>query len=446
MSLRKGLVFAMEEGLADEVSEEVVPASELEVERGDSEITENSNDIEEMVTATEEAVADAESLGEIQDVMQESVDEGEGLPEEAAEIAEVAVESICRRLGISNTKIIPAMESFGSKHSRLSATKIAIESIGDTLKKIWEAIKAAFIRVWDKIKTFFIGFTKNTQALSNHLDDLKKRVIDLEDSKTADKDLDSSSLANAFSINKKANHATATTIIENSKKLLEANADLTKTVDGTLSGLKNLMSTEIDRNKFTAYMNSAQAAHDANIRKILSSIIISGIGKAQKEDKKNATSYAGPFEGCRVLRIQNQTKGTAPDEYKVFSIGIETSDKFEAEKIDVLKKDQMLDLIHKAASLIDALNSFEKQRDMLSKAADASKKVADEALKVVAKLSENDTVKSRIFREIGTEVSSYNSIVSSMSVSIPKVVFDAIKSSANYVSASIAAHKKKSKD
>ena len=446
MSLRKGLVFAMEEGLADEVSEEVVPASELEVERGDSEITENSNDIEEMVTATEEAVADAESLGEIQDVMQESVDEGEGLPEEAAEIAEVAVESICRRLGISNTKIIPAMESFGSKHSRLSATKIAIESIGDTLKKIWEAIKAAFIRVWDKIKAFFIGFTKNTQALSNHLDDLKKRVIQLEDSKTADKDLDNSSLAKAFSISKKANHATATTIIENSKKLLEANANLTKTVDAALSGLKNLMSTEIDRNKFTAYMNSAQTECDSNIRRILGSIITSGIGKAQKEDTKNATSYAGPFEGCRVLRIQNQTKGTPPDVYKVFSIGIETSDKFEADKIDVLKKDQMLDLIHKAASLIDALNSFEKQRDMLSKASDASKKVADEALKVVAKLSENDTVKSRIFREIGTEVSSYNSIVSAMSVSIPKVVFDAIKSSANYVSASLAAHKKKSKD
>ena len=66
------------------------------------------------------------------------------MDEAAAEMASIAIESIRNRLGIrAQTRLVPATESFGNTNTRVVSTKLVVEEIGETLKRIWAAIKAA---------------------------------------------------------------------------------------------------------------------------------------------------------------------------------------------------------------------------------------------------------------------------------------------------------------
>lgn len=126
---------------------------ELEEQVAQGEVAEASQEVESAADTVDEAVAAIEELSEVADVMADATEGGEGLTEDAAEIAEVAVEAICARLGYKpSKKPIPSMEAFGSTSSRLDATKYAMEGIADTIRNIWNAIKGFFSRIWEGIK------------------------------------------------------------------------------------------------------------------------------------------------------------------------------------------------------------------------------------------------------------------------------------------------------
>lgn len=153
MSIRsKGLVFAMEEG---EVVDEVSKVELTEVADATAEVAEQGGEVDDHVEALSDGVDNIEEMTSVQDVLQKSVDSGEGVSEDAAEIAEIAVEAICARLGIKKQRTVPSLEAFGSKSSRLVATKFAIESIGEKIDQAWKAVKAFFAKVWAQIKAFF---------------------------------------------------------------------------------------------------------------------------------------------------------------------------------------------------------------------------------------------------------------------------------------------------
>jgi hypothetical protein len=154
MARSRGLVWAMEEIEEQEVAavaEEPMAVDSLETEMLD--VNERTAEIEETNQAIEEAVEDTDTLEDIASVMDESTENG-GMDQTSARMAEVAVESIYARLGVRKSQALPAMESFGSKGTRLTATKIAVESIGEGIKYVWEKIKAAAEKVWGWIKTF----------------------------------------------------------------------------------------------------------------------------------------------------------------------------------------------------------------------------------------------------------------------------------------------------
>ena len=171
----RGLVFAMESEEAaamasaeDTVTTELVDDIETPAEESDA-----------LVGEIESAHDDMDTLEQVQDVMAESVESGEGLSPEAAEMAEIVTESIMRRMGIKNHRVMPALESFGSKGSRLSATELAMEGITDTMKRIWRAIKKAFKQVWEYIKEsykrYFDGITK-LEALVKKAEEAYKNI------------------------------------------------------------------------------------------------------------------------------------------------------------------------------------------------------------------------------------------------------------------------------
>lgn len=171
-SFGRGLVAAMENIGEAGATDEVIPAADsaetslLETAEAGAEVTGTLDDIESAQT-------DADSLSTIADTM-EATEETGGLDPVAAQVAEVAVESICARLGVQRRKY--AMESFGAKDKRVAATRYAVEEIKDVLKRVWDAIVAAFGKVKEFLKNFFKALFDSNEKLAQRADALVNKA------------------------------------------------------------------------------------------------------------------------------------------------------------------------------------------------------------------------------------------------------------------------------
>lgn len=156
----RGLVAAMEdEALAADLAE--VDTGADSAEAAIAEVTELGEDLSSASAEIESVSSDAETLELIADKI-EATEESGGLTPEAAEVVEVAVESIYARLGLPTKKALPALEGFSNKDSRVKATHIAVEDIREMGKRLWEAIKKAFNQMIDWIVSFWKSLTDAT--------------------------------------------------------------------------------------------------------------------------------------------------------------------------------------------------------------------------------------------------------------------------------------------
>ena len=178
----RGLFAVMEDEMAATLpapaDEQVERVQELEEQVAQAEVAEGQAEVAEMADIADEAVTAIEELADVAEVMSDSVEGGgEGLTEDAAEIAEVAVEAICARLGYKPAKkLMPSLEAFGSTSSRVEATKYALEGIEDTMKKIWEAIKGFFNRIWEAIKGLWKRLTDASLRVAARVKKLEEKL------------------------------------------------------------------------------------------------------------------------------------------------------------------------------------------------------------------------------------------------------------------------------
>lgn len=175
-----GKLFAFEEQevevveVADnEIDEQVVEAGELQ---------EEVSSIDEGVVAVNDGEEAGDQLAEVADVIEQTVEQGEGLDPVAAEAIRIAVEAICTRVGASTKNMYPlyATENFHSKASRVANSKIALESIGETIKNIWEKIVAFLKRLVAKVTGFWKKLAFNVQGTQKAIAELLKKVEKLE--------------------------------------------------------------------------------------------------------------------------------------------------------------------------------------------------------------------------------------------------------------------------
>lgn len=137
--------------------------------------------IEDHSNQVEFACADMATLENITDVIKKSGDAG--LDPFAAEIANVAAESIYARLGVRPSKRHPkvALERFGSSDTRLNATKMALEGFKESVQRIWAAIVAAFKRMGEILKGFLgkmWAVFDNTKKKAQALMEITKKLPD----------------------------------------------------------------------------------------------------------------------------------------------------------------------------------------------------------------------------------------------------------------------------
>ena len=224
----KGLVLAMEgdeeEIIVDEVSADELPEATAEVEADVSDANEEMAEIDDLEDSIDDAVEGSDDLEKIQGVMEESVaNDGEGLDETAAEIAEIAIESICTRLGIKRKQsIVPAMESFGSKNTRLSATKIAIEAADEQGRSIWKVILDAIKQMMEKAKAFIVALFSKTAALVKAAEAAKAKAKSLAGASLKQEKIENKALAAQIFDGKKSDHSSISAILDNHKKAADA--------------------------------------------------------------------------------------------------------------------------------------------------------------------------------------------------------------------------------
>lgn len=196
---RKGLVAVMEnEGSVGVEMAEGGDAGGADAMQADQAVQDSHDEIEEVQAAIEDAEEGAEDLEAIGDVAADTIEDGgEGMSEDAARVTEVAVESICRRLGVRGSSIVPATESFGSRSSRITATRIVVEGIGETVKKIWAAIVAGFKKIWAKLVDFYKFLTDSNVRMEKRAKALLEKATQGSSSIETD-EFENTAIANAF--------------------------------------------------------------------------------------------------------------------------------------------------------------------------------------------------------------------------------------------------------
>lgn len=398
---RNGIFFALEneEVLDPAPIEEVVPAADLEVQENVAEATQDVAEVEDVNAAVEEAVEGAEELEAIQDVAEATVETGEGMAPEAAQVAEIAVEAICARLGLrTKTKMVPAVESFGSKNSRLAATKIAVESINEQLVKIWNQIKATIAAVVEKIKDMVFKMLNGVGSLEKSIKAAQEAVAKLE-GEAAEKEFASQSLAGAIG----GNAASAEKVLDSQTKMI-----------GSYAAVQE------------AFKKTADACEP--------------VAKDFTKELPDFGLEAFPgfkFEGL----FGGKSAGFAVAEGKVKFTSTDGAAPEKDAKVAVLTKDEMSKVLTSAGDLVKAFGELKSKVSAFDKASAAAKSVADAVVANVKKMTSEKEVAEKIkaLRNVVTSASSANASFNSF-VAITSL--RAAKTGVDYVNASMKQYKK----
>lgn len=462
--LRKGLVLALEE-MENDLPVEEVSDTELMETRSDmddsvAEVEDFTGDIEEEAVAIEEALNDIDTLSDIKDTMEDSVEgDGEGLDETSAEIAEVAVEAICARLGFQPThRPIPATESFGRTSTRRVQTQIAIEGLSDTISRAWEAVKGAVGRIADKVKLFLSGLTKNTEIVVKHLRGLKDRVatLDPKTEKTSE-ELSNKSVARAFSENKEANFKTAYDIVSRTNVLIKGTQSVLSDSVDALEGLQKIF---LDASNPTKVIEDTRAKVAKSLEQKFGKL--GKLAKAPSMASMEGAEFHGPFVNCGALVVENETE----IEGKITWIQLVDFKEIKAETAKALDVKEMAKLLDSAIAMVEVTGEFAKQRGEVEKAwaaitemtaritaegkgAEAGSKIGGilagpigHAIgKEVGKVIEEKGKERTVGKALKEDLESYMFMVKSLSSDIPGLGITTGKAVGDYVTASMGNYK-----
>lgn len=392
MSIRtKGLVFAMEEA---EITD--VEGSEAEIAEGMSEIDsdaverqEEEGQIEDLETAIEEAVEDLDTLDEIKDVMEGSAEAGEGMSPEGAEVAEIAVEAICARLGFRNTKVMPSLESFGSSSSRLAATRISVEAIGERIKQGWEAVKKAIKSLFDMVADFIYKHLTAAGRLPKVVADLSKKVNDFKEGQLKSKVFANEAIAKSFALSNSLKYTDVNYFVTEQNIRLANSLELQKNCETSLKELQDLYSG-IDATSWYKLKDKREAkskfvndmfnkfGDKLKLHKTLNEV----------DDGVNLVVTQIPLLKGKMLVIKQDAK---PDQVtkpylKITEVDNPAAANVSAE-VPVLAKKEMQDIMNNVNDLAKFLVNFRGKAD-IKKLANDFNKLIDNAIKMGSKMDD----------------------------------------------------------
>lgn len=437
-----GLVAAMEE-VDNSPSIDENEAAEVAATVADesSEVQTEGDEIGVTVAQVEDAVQAGEELEDIAEVASETVEEGEGLDESAAEMASIAIESIRNRLGIrAQTRLVPATESFGNTNTRVVSTKLVVEEIGETLKRIWAAIKAAALRLRDKLVQFLAKLFNANAMLVKHIEGLKERVRKLPAGLVPKEDvIKSGSVTSAITVDGKADAKTFGEIVAASRKLLGVSAIVSTEAQKIASGAQSLASGLAQGGTYEKIAKSLEGA--AGRVQAQMNALPSGKFSAEEvkgfEKKDAKVEVFGPFAGRSAIVLEVSEK----DGLESFSVSVKGGVGKAAEGAAALKQSEMTDVLNQALDLAKEIEKAKKTQDTVKASAEAMAKAAEGVIsnvdRALGKESEENAEVKKGLAALKAMVSASMRATEGLTARVPSLAFSAAKAGADYVSASL---------
>lgn len=459
MSFRsKGLVLAMEDD-APVVQVEINAENEVpaEVEADAAELTEQAGEVEDLVTAVEEAEQDAETLGRMAEVMEESADKGEGLDETAAEIAEVAVEAICGRLGIrTHGRAMPALESFGSRSSRVSATRISVEGIKEWITTTWEAIKKAFKDMWTKVKTFFEKFFVANERLKSAAKKMKENLSVGDTPKNVA--FEDKSISSQFPLVAMFNESTVLKELSYHKGAIDsvltfvggvdsAVADVNKTVEAALKVEGDAKKAEAVKIQEAIQQFIVKSTINAK-GGFMDSVPTGAVNSISRDDVCISSPILAGGNIVIIRQINSKDEAKTGAHYSasvVPAVSAETIKKSESTSLRTLNKKEMDNILGQVIDLCDVNTQLRNKANAIGNIEKKFDAVVGSAIKAAENLDSDSKVNESV-KEVLTAakntLSGIGRAAGVLTTAVPRLSVQAGKAALSYVSKSAAQYKK----
>lgn len=158
------LNLAQEENL-EPIDPNAIHEANQAIAEADSGVAEAQLQITEIGAAIDSAEDAKQTVEVAADGMEATLDNG-GMDENGVKVLQQSLEHMLSRLGYQSATMRYAHESFSAKKDNIAATKLAVEDLRETAKKIWEKIKAAFRKLIEWIKNLFNSKEKKFEAIS----------------------------------------------------------------------------------------------------------------------------------------------------------------------------------------------------------------------------------------------------------------------------------------
>ena len=395
-------------------------------------------EIEAFDAEIETTAEDVEVIQNVQEVVAKAA-EGEGLSPASAELAEVVLESLYGRLGIPK-KSIMSLEAYGDpKQRRQELTRVACESMTDTLVRIWTAIKEAIAKLWQNIKMFVAKIFSSVKMVRNELDRMKAKIEEFsKDREFKTGELDNSALCKAFSINGKADPSTAQVIldthIELAKRFSEFGKICEKNLDLFARNADNFLREDITDESL------------GRVRDGVKEMVI-GFRKSAFPLKVNIKGQEGFFGTPQLvggkhygLDGNNKYISGLHDTTSNLRPNIFTSPEKPAASISTLDARQMSSMIGTCEKLCDQLDEMEKKQSEITKFDKEVSKILDTIIQRVKtgrfdKLNNDEKWVVTLLQNTARNLSH---AYGSFTTMLPKLSIEAVRYSLNYIRASLS--------
>ena len=323
-------------------------------------------------------------------------DASQGISQEAADVLNISVESICEVIGFSDNSIMPSVESYEYESDRANATEVALEAIRDKATNLATGIRNVLKAIMRKIKQMITSFMNNAESISKGAASLLSKVNDLEGKPTG-------------KLPEKFNKVFAGT---DPKKALGSANDLlsssSKVVRRLSDGHKALtkMAESGNVKSFLSVMNdAANAAGASNDDSIVKGLKVK-LGLTEKSEFK-AKTISGLING-KAMSIAVNTK-TEKDAKWFFKSSIVKNESVKADDQEVLSVREMKGVLKSISKLdkgafkdiLEAVSKLEKSYDKVladqintARSAEESTSAVSAAVRDVSKASQSLAVGS----------------------------------------------------
>lgn len=443
-------IFAIEE-IADDLAGNDAAVAEVAATVADESAEIQAADQAAGVEAAqiEDAVAATEELEAVGEVAVDAVEGGEGMSEESAELASIAIESILDRIKMPRTaRIVPAIEQFGNSNSRLSASNFVVESITESIKKIWIAIKAAAARLWESIKSLIAGIFKSVKGLENLITGLRERARKMPAGvEPMEKKLKHATLAKTFSFKGKAGLESTEKIVANTLKMVEVAAKVGGEQQKVSAEATKLASKEITKESVKDFLETQKSSAVSILRglEVFNTVDYAlaptaAMKSKNKKSSKVVNSLYGPFIGGVALQATT-SEGTFLDTATTnVRIGFIAAPGKSAAEIDALSLADVQKVLGDANRLTLSLKDLQRVQGEYDAITKSINKVAETVMSSASKILDktgSDSATRQGLGELRDEVRNTVAGMASFGQRGPSLVFQCAKAMADYASVSM---------